>query len=128
MFNKSLLGTNTNKIRMSWMEYIFTHIIPTAFQTFNNNFVMWRDLITGDYEKYKLLKDDDAYQECYDWFWSSINLDETYPKFFLEELMQLADDVKTGKEKVVPFTKDMFDELDDLVGDLIDDEDLENEV
>jgi hypothetical protein len=128
MFNKSLLGTNTNKIKMSWIEYIFTHIIPTAFQTFNNNFVMWRDLVTGDYEKYKLLKDDDAYQECYDWFWSSINLDETYPKFFLEELMQMADDVKTGKVKTVPFTKDMFDELDDLVGDLIDDEDLENEV
>ena len=128
MFNKSLLGTNTNKIRMSWIEYIFTHLIPTWFQSFNENFVMWRDLVTGDYEKYKLLKDDDAYQECYDWFWSSINLDETYPKFFLEELMQMADDVKTGKVKTVPFTKDMFDELDDLVGDLIDDEDLENEV
>jgi hypothetical protein len=128
MFDKPLLGTDTNKIRMSWMEYIFTHLIPTAFQTFNNNFVMWRDLVTGDYEKYKLLKDDDAYQECYDWFWCSINLDETYPKFFLEELMQMADDVKTGKVKTVLFTKDMFDDLDDLVGDLIDDEDLENEV
>jgi hypothetical protein len=128
MFNKSLLGTNTNKIRMSWIEYIFTHLIPTWFQSFNENFVMWRDLVTGDYEKYKLLKDDDAYQECYNWFWCNINLDETYPKFFLEELMQMADDVKTGKVKTVPFTKDMFDELDDLVGDLIDDEDLENEV
>jgi hypothetical protein len=128
MLNKPLLGTEKNKVKMSWMEYIFTHLIPTAFQTFNNNFVMWRDLITGDYEKYKLLKDDDPYQECYEWFWSSINLDETYPKEFLEHLMQLADDVATGKVKTVPFTKDMFDELDDLVGDLIDDEDLENEV
>jgi hypothetical protein len=128
MLNKLLLGTEKNKVKLSWVEYYITHVFLTGFQTFNNNFVIWRDLITGDYEKYKLLKDDDAYQECYDWFWSSINLDETYPKFFLEELMQLADDVKTGKEKVVPFTKDMFDELDDLVGDLIDDEDLENEV
>ena len=122
MFDKPLLGTDTKKIKMSWVEYIFTHLVPTAFQTFNNNFVMWRDLITGDYEKYKLLKDDDAYQECYDWFWCSINLDETYPKFFLEELLQMADDVATGKVKTVPFTKDMFDDLKDLVGDLIDDE------
>jgi hypothetical protein len=126
MFSRPLLGTEKNKIKMSWVEYIFTHLVPTAFQTFNNNFVMWRDLITGDYEKYKLLKDDDAYQECYDWFWSSINLDETYPKHFLEHLMQLADDVATGKEKVVPFTKDMFDRMKDLVGDLIEDE-LEEE-
>ena len=122
MFDKPLLGTDTKKIKMSWVEYIFTHLVPTAFQTFNNNFVMWRDLITGDYEKYKLLKDDDAYQECYDWFWCSINLDETYPKFFLEELLQMSNDVATGKVKTVPFTKDMFDDLKDLVGDLIDDE------
>jgi hypothetical protein len=36
--------------------------------------------------------------------------------------MQMADDVATGKVKTVPFTKDMFDKLNDLVGDLIDDE------
>ena len=128
MFDKPLLGTEKNKVKMSWVEYIFTHLVPTAFQTFNNNFVMWRDLITGDYEKYKLLKDDDAYQECYDWFWCSINLDETYPKFFLEELLQMADDVATGKVKTVPFTKDMFDDLKNLVGDLIDDVDLDDEL
>jgi hypothetical protein len=122
IFSKALLGTEKNKVTMSWFDYVFLHLVPTAFQTFNNNFVMWRDLITGDYEKYKLLKDDDAYQECYDWFWCSINLDETYPKFFLEELLQMADDVATGKVKTVPFTKDMFDDLKDLVGDLIDDE------
>jgi hypothetical protein len=34
----------------------------------------------------------------------------------------MADDVATGKVKTVPFTKDMFDDLKDLVGDLIDDE------
>jgi len=126
IFSKALLGTEKNKVTMSWFDYVFLHLVPTAFQTFNNNFVMWRDLITGDYEKYKLLKDDDAYQECYDWFWCSINLDETYPKFFLEELLQMADDVATGKVKTVPFTKDMFDDLNDLVGDLIDDDEEED--
>jgi hypothetical protein len=63
---------------------------------------MWRDLVTGNYEKYTLLPEDDPYQECYNWFWCSINLDETYPKFFLEELLQMVDDIDTGKEKLIP--------------------------
>ena len=101
-YSRPLLGTNTKKVKMSWMEYIFTHLIPTWFQSFNDNFVMWRDLITENYEQYKLLKDDNPEQECYDWFWSSINLDETYPKSFLESLLQMVDDIGTGKEEVIP--------------------------
>ena len=101
-YSRPLLGTNTKKVKMSWMEYIFTHLIPTWFQSFNDNFVMWRDLITENYEPYKLLKDDNPEQECYDWFWSSINLDEIYSKPFLESLLQMVDDINTGKEKVIP--------------------------
>ena len=101
-YSRPLLGTNTKKVKMSWMEYIFTHLIPTWFQSFNDNFVMWRDLITENYEPYKLLKDDNPEQECYDWFWSSINLDEIYPKSFLESLLQMVDDINTGKEEVIP--------------------------
>ena len=127
IFSRALLGTDTKKIKMSWMEYIFTHLVPTWFQSFNENFVMWRDLITENYKPYKLLKDDDPFQMCYDYFWSGICTDETYPKFFLEELLQMADDVATGKVKTVPFTKDMFDDLKDLVGDLIDDVNLDDE-
>lgn len=119
MFSRPLLGTDKTKIKMSWMEYIFTHLIPTWFQSFNENFVMWRDLITENYKPYALLKDDDPFEECYNWFWCAINLDETYPKEFLEMLMQMSDDVKTGKVKTIPFTKDMFNELNDLVGDMI---------
>jgi hypothetical protein len=107
------------------MEYIFTHLIPTWFKSFNDNFVMWRDLVTGDYEKYTLLKDDDPFQECYDWFWSSINLDETYPKEFLEYLLQMVDDIDSGKVETFPLTEDFFDRLKDLVKD-VDPED-ENE-
>ena len=117
MFNKPLLGTNTKKVRMSWIEYIFTHLIPTAFQTFHNNFILWRDLITENYEPYKLLKDDDPFQECYDWFFTSINLDETYPKEFLEYLMQMVDDIETGKVETVPSDK-VFSDLEELFGDL----------
>ena len=128
MFSRALLGTDKKKVSMTLLEYIFTHLIPTWFQSFNDNFRMWRDLVTENYEPYKLLKDDDLFQECYDWFWSSINMDETYPKEFLEYLMQLADDVETGKEKVIPFTKEMFDDIEDLVGDMIDDLKLDVEL
>ena len=71
---------------------------------------MWRDLVTGDYGKYTLLKDDEPFRECYDWFWTSINLDETYSKEFLEYLMQMVDDVDTGKEKTYPIDE-VFDRL-----------------
>ena len=75
--------------------------------------------MTGNYAPYVLLKDDDPFEETYNWFWTSINLDETYPKEFLESLIQMADDVKTGKVKTYPMTKEMFEKLDDLVGDML---------
>ena len=121
MFSRALLGTDKMKNKLSWFNYIFTHLIPTWFRSFNDNFVMWRDLITGDYEKYTLLKDDDPFQECYDWFWTSINLDETYPKEFLESLMQMVDDVDTGKILTYPM-EDVILELKELMGEE-DDED-----
>jgi hypothetical protein len=68
---------------------------------------MWRDLISGNYENYALLKDDDPYEECYQWFWCSINLDETYPKEFLDYLHQLVEDIDTGKEKTYSFDEVM---------------------
>jgi hypothetical protein len=128
MFSKPLLGTEKNKVTMSWVEYYITHVFPTGWNTIAAAFRIWSDLMTNNYKDYSLLKDDDPFEECREWFWATLGEDEIYPKEFLEYLMQLADDVATGKEKVVPFTKDMFDRLDDLVGDLIDDEDLENEV
>ena len=104
---------------MTWAEYIFTHLIPSWFQTIGGNFRIWRDLVTGNYKDYALMWYDDPYEECYSWFWTSINLDETYPKEFLEYLQQMVDDIESGRVKPVPFTKEMFDEIDNLVGDLI---------
>ena len=88
--------------------------------------------MTSNYEGYSLLKEDDPYEECRSWFWVSLNEDDTYPKEFLEYLMQLAEDVETGKVETVPFTREMFDRIDDLIGgDLVDslnlDEELEDE-
>ena len=123
MISKPVFGTNKIKIKMSWGEYIFTHLIPTWFKSFNDNFVMWRDLVTGDYEKYTLLRDDEPFQECYDWFWTSINLDETYSKEFLEYLMEMAEDVRTGKVETVPLDEDFFDRIKVLTDDVeLDDE------
>ncbi len=98
MFSKPILGTE-NKIKMSWVEYIFTHVIPTWIQSFRINFRIWADLMTDNFVDYALLKDDDPFTECYGWFWESLNADEVYPKEFLEYLLQMADDIDTGKVK-----------------------------
>jgi hypothetical protein len=85
--------------KLNWFEYYFGHCFQTGWREIWNNFKMWRDLISGNYENYTLLEDDDPYEECYNWFWTSINLDETYPKEFLDYLHQLVEDIDTGKEK-----------------------------
>ena len=108
---------------MTWTDYIFNHLIPTWFHSFECNFRMWADLMTENYESYALLDEDDPFQECYEWFWTSINLDETYPKEFLEYLHQMVDDIESGKIETIPFTQDMLDEIHDLVGDLIEEKD-----
>ena len=82
-----------------------------------NNFKMWRDLISGNYADYALLKDDDPYEECYQWFWTSINMDETLPKEFLEYLMEMCDRIDRGEEKLIPMTEDFMKELEELLED-----------
>ena len=84
--------------------------------------------MTENYKPYTLLKDDDPFQECHGWFFSSINLDETYPKEFLESLMQMVDDVETGKILTYPM-EDVMEELKNWCEEieLNIDEELENE-
>jgi hypothetical protein len=137
MFSRPLLGTEKNKVTMSWVEYYITHVFPTGWDTIVSAFRIWKDLMTNNYKDYSLLKDDDPFEECREWFWATLGEDDVYPKFFLEELMQMADDVTTGKVKVYPIGENILEDLHNLVGDLIDpvdlndlidDEDLENEV
>jgi len=40
----------------------------------------------------------------------------------------MCDRIDRGEEKLIPFTKEMFDDLDDLVGNLIDDLKLDEEL
>jgi hypothetical protein len=98
MMSKAILGTE-NKTKMSWAEYIFTHVLPTWVQVFRMNFRIWADLMTDNLDNYALMRDDDPLEECRDWFWTSLNEDEVHPKEFLEYLLQMVDDIDTGKVK-----------------------------
>ena len=95
---------------MNWIEYYFGHCFQTGWREMWNNFKMWRDLLSNNYADYAILSNDDPYEECYNWFWTSINLDETYSKEFLEYLQQLMRDIDSGKEKVYPMG-DVMEEL-----------------
>jgi len=68
----------------------------------------------GDnYQEYALLVSDDPLEQCILYFWDSLE-DEIYPKHFLESLLQIVDDIETGKEKVVPLDEDFFDRMKEL--------------
>ena len=71
--------------------------------------------MTSDYDGYALLKEDDPETECIEWFWASLNEDDVYPKEFLEHLMQMVDDIDTGKVKTYPM-EDVMKELEELIG------------
>jgi hypothetical protein len=121
-FSRSILATDKNKNKLSWWEYWIGHCYMTGWQSIHSNFRTWMDLVwfEENQKDYALLKEDDPFEQCYLCFWYDLNDDNTYPKEFLESLMQMADDVQTGKVEMVPYTKEMFDRLFDLVGDLID--------
>ena len=70
--------------------------------------------MTSNYEGYALLKEDDPYEQCYEWFWVGLNEDNTYPKEFLEHLHQMVDDIETGKVKTYTLeeVEDLFKEED----------------
>lgn len=122
MFSKPLLGTNTNKVKLSWFDYIWNSCIRQGWYNCWYAYKNWADLMGNNYQEYALLVSDDPLEQCILYFWSSLE-DEIYPKHFLESLLQMSDDVKTGKVKTYPMDE-VFDRLEDLVGDMIDDVDL----
>ena len=72
----------------------------TGWQSISMTFRIWGHLMTSNYDGYALMKEDDPETECIEWFWASLNEDDVYPKEFLEYLMQMVEDIETGKEKV----------------------------
>lgn len=111
--SKPLLGTNTKKTKLSWFEYIVFSCLKQGWYNCWYSFKNWGDLMGNSYQDYALLKDDDPLEQCTLFFWDSLE-DEIYPKSFLESLLQMVDDIATGKEKVYPLDKDFFDRLKDL--------------
>lgn len=118
MYSTPVKGTGNEKTTLNWWEYWIGHCWMTGWQSMSMTFRIWSDLMTSNYDGYALLKEDDPEAECLDWFWASLNEDDVYPKEFLEDLMQLADDVRTGKEEVIPLDEDFFDRIKNLIGDV----------
>jgi hypothetical protein len=119
MYSTPVKGTHPNKTKMNWWEYWIGHCWMTGWQSIRGAFRIWADLMTSNYADYALPRTaEDPEQECLEWFWVSLGEDECYPKEFLEHLMQMVDDIETGKEKVYPLDEDFFNRLKDLVGDV----------
>jgi len=123
-FSKSVKGTASKKTTMNWWEYWIGHCWMTGWQSIHGAFRIWRDLMTDNFKDYTLLHTDDPFTECYEWFWVSLREDECYPKFFLEDLMEMCDRIDRGEEKLIPLDEDFFDRLKDLVKDVELDDDL----
>jgi hypothetical protein len=78
----------------------------------------------SNYENYALPRTaEDPEAECISWFWGTLGEDEVYPKKFLEYLMEMSEDVRTGKVETIPMDEDFMNRLKDLVKDVeLDDE------
>jgi hypothetical protein len=108
-------NTSKKKVKLNWWEYWIGHCWMTGWQSIRGAFRIWADLMGSNYDDYALPRTvEDPEQECLEWFWVSLGEDECYPKEFLEYLMQMVDDIETGKEKLIPMDEDFFDRLKDL--------------
>jgi hypothetical protein len=102
MYSTPVRGTATNKTTLNWWQYWIGHCWMTGWQSIRSTFRIWGDLMGSNYQNYALMQEDDPEAECVDWFWASLNEDDTYPKEFLEYLIQMAEDVQSGKVKTYP--------------------------
>lgn len=112
-YSTRIEGTQKETVGLNWWEYWIGHCWMTGWQTMRGSFRIWYDLMTGNYKDYAITFYEDPYEECVSWFWSQLGEDETLPKEFLEHLMQLAEDVRTGKEKTIPM-EDVMKHLEEL--------------
>ena len=125
MYSTPVRGTapKKNKTTLNWWDYWIGHCWMTGWQSIRGAFRIWADLMGSNYKDYALLKQDDPEEECLEWFWVTLGEDECYPKEFLEHLMQMVDDIDTGKVETYPMDEDFMNRLKDLVKDVeLDDE------
>ena len=106
---------------MTHFDYITKHLLPSWARQWSCNFKIWGDLVTGNCEDYANPWGESPERECYEWFWSAINMDDTYSKDYLEFLVRLAEEVKEGKVKTYP-AKEVLERLRQAVEDCNDQE------
>ena len=102
---------------MTHFTYITDHLLRAWVQSWTCNFRIWADLMTNNYEVHANPYGESPERECYEWFWSSINMDDTLPKEFLESLYQMMDDIDTGIVKTIPaeeLLKRLKEKIDDM--------------
>jgi hypothetical protein len=117
MFSTPVRGTapKKNRTTLNWWEYWVGHCWMTGWQSIRGAFRIWADLMGSNYENYALLKSvEDPEQECLEWFWVTLGEDETYPKEFLEGLLEMCARIDRGEEKLIPLDEDFFDRLKEL--------------
>jgi hypothetical protein len=118
MFSTPVRGTAKKKTTMNWFDYYFSHCWMTGWQTIRMSFCNWRDLMTGNYSDYALMFYDDPYEECYSCFWTYLGDDDVLPKELLEGLMEMADPIDRGEEKLIPFDENLMNRLKNLTEDV----------
>lgn len=123
MISKPIL--TKQKYKMSYFEYIFTHCIPTGFNSFRYAFYFWIRLMQGDTSDYDYRKkkfndtDEELFQMLRTDFWWELE-DDVLPKQFLESLYEQVEDIHSGKVKLYT-----IDNIDDLLNENYDDDDNE---
>lgn len=110
--SKAILSTDKKKTTLNWWEYWIGHCWMTGWQSIRGAFRIWADLMRSNYYNYALPRTaEDPEQECLEWFWVTLGEDDTYPREFLEHLLQMMDDIETGKEKLIPMDDDFLETL-----------------
>ena len=111
-FSKAILSTDKKKTTLNWWEYWIGHCWMTGWQSIRGAFRIWADLMGSNYHNYALPRTaEDPEQECLEWFWVTLGEDDTYPREFLEYLLQMVDDIETGKEELIPMNENLMEEL-----------------
>ena len=107
-FSKPVLATDKKKTTLNWWEYWIGHCWMTGWQSIGGAFRIWADLMGSNYKDYALPRTvEDPEKECIEWFWGTLGEDEVYPKEFLEYLLQMVDDIDSGKVKTYPMDEVM---------------------
>ena len=106
--------TEPKTVKMNWFEYWIGHCWMTGWQSIRCNFRMWGDLMGSNYDDYALPRSViDPEAECIEWFWVSLNEDDTYPREFLEDLYEMCRRIESGEEKTYPMDLDKLFEIED---------------